>query len=64
MSPVKNNKKPVLSDETLLAEYEALYRYTLTLCRSEADAQDITQETFLKAMKSAESFQHGSSLYT
>ena len=56
--------EPPISDEALCAEYESVYRYVLALCRSDADAQDITQETFLKAMKSADRFEGSSSLYT
>lgn len=56
--------QPPISDEVLSAEYEAVYRYILTLCRNDADAQDITQETFLKAIHAAERFQGESSLYT
>ena len=53
-----------ISEEVLCAEYEAVYRYVLSLCRNEAEAQDITQETFLKAMRSSGKFEWGSSLYT
>ena len=53
-----------LSEEALAAEYEAVYRYVLSLCRNDSTAQDITQETFLKAMRSASQFQGNSSLYT
>lgn len=53
-----------ISDRVLCAEYEAVYRYVLCLCRDDAVAKDITQETFLKAMKGAESFAGDSSLYT
>ena len=55
---------PEISEKALCAEYEAVYRYALTLCRGEADAQDVTQETFLKAMKARGSFAGESSLYT
>lgn len=55
---------PPISNEILAAEYEAVFRYVLTLCRNETDAQDITQETFLKAMNAADRFQGASSLYT
>ena len=61
--PRRNNDPPI-SQELLCAEYEAVYRYVLSLCRSDSEAQDITQETFLKAMKAAERFQGNSSLYT
>lgn len=57
-------KKQKISDEVLCAEYEAVYRYVLSLCGNEAQAQDITQETFLKALKSADKFAGESSLYT
>lgn len=46
------------------AEYEAVYRYALSFCRNDIEAQDITQETFLKAMKSYGKFEGNSSLYT
>lgn len=58
------NKKPKISDEVLCAEYEAVYRYVLSLCKNVTQAQDITQETFLKAMKNSERFAGNSSLYT
>lgn len=53
-----------ISEAVLCAEYEAVYRYVYSLCRNPADAQEITQETFLRAMKTAGSFQGNSSLYT
>ncbi len=56
--------REVFSDEVLCAEYKAVYRYALTLCRSESDAEDITQETFLRAMNARERFEGSSSLYT
>ena len=57
-------KVGAITEEVLCAEYESVYRYVLALCGNEADAQDITQETFLKAMKASESFAGNSSLYT
>ncbi|WP_322180766.1 RNA polymerase sigma factor [Neglectibacter caecimuris] len=59
----KRKKVEEFSEQALCAEYEAVYRYVLSLCRTESEAQDITQETFLKALK-AKSFSGGSSLYT
>ena len=59
-----SNKDKRFNDDILCAEYEAVYHYTLALCRDEAMAQDITQETFLKAMKSYDKFKDDSSLYT
>lgn len=60
----KRNAGQGISEEALCAEYEAVYRYALSLCRSDVEAQDITQETFLKAMKSCGKFEGNSSLYT
>lgn len=57
-------KGRAVSDRVLAAEYEAVYRYVLCLCRDDTLAKDITQETFLKAMKGADSFAGDSSLYT
>ena len=57
-------KQSSLSDEILCAEYKSVYRYVLTLCKNETEAQDITQEAFLKAIKKSDSFSQGSSLYT
>lgn len=53
-------------DENLyfIAEYEAVYRYVLSLCRNETEAEDITQDTFLKAMQAKNSFRGKSSVYT
>lgn len=57
-------KKKAISDRVLSAEYEAVYRYVLCLCRDDSLAKDITQEAFLKAMKGADGFAGDSSLYT
>lgn len=62
---VHNKKiKQKISNEVLCAEYEAVFHYVLSLCKNETQAQDITQETFLKAMKSSDKFEGASSLYT
>lgn len=60
----RKEKSSGISAEVLCAEYEAVYRYVLTLCRDESEAQDITQETFLRALNGADGFQGRSSLYT
>lgn len=60
---VRKGKNPV-TDAVLCAEYEAVYRYVLSLCKDSVTAEDITQETFLKAMKASDSFKSKSSLYT
>ena len=56
--------KKVISNHVLLAEYHAVYKYVIILCKSDKDAEDITQETFLKAMTNYSKFQGKSSLYT
>ncbi len=61
---MEKKKDGIFSDRVLSAEYEAVYRYVLCLCRDDTLAKDITQETFLKAMKGADSFGGDSSLYT
>lgn len=58
-----NRQGPVLTEETLFGEYKAVYRYVLTLCRNQTQAQDITQETFLKAVKAIGQARHEGSLY-
>ena len=35
-----------ISQEILIAEYEAVYYYVLSLCHNSSEAEDITQETF------------------
>lgn len=61
-----HRKKPEakISQEVLCAEYEALYHYALSLCKNKTEAEDLTQETFLKAMKGSDRFEGSSSLYT
>lgn len=53
-----------ITDEVLCGEYNAVYRYVLSLCHDENQASDITQETFLKAMSTTKGFEGQSSLYT
>ncbi len=50
--------------EVLCAEYEAVFRYVMCLCRSREAAEDVTQEAFARAMDCRSSFEGGSSLYT
>lgn len=58
------NSENRISEEALAAEYEAVYHYVLSLCRDDSLAQDLTQEAFLRAMKSSSQFRGNSSLYT
>lgn len=43
--------------------FKDVYRYILSLCRSESIAEEITQETFFKALKSIDSFKGTCSIY-
>lgn len=57
MAFIRNKKKDESVQKGLLeTNYTLVYRYTLSLCKDENLAQDITQETFLKALKSKEKF--------
>lgn len=60
---VKKKEQPI-SDEILCGEYKSVFRYVMSLCRNETEAEDITQEAFLRAIKRSDSFMQGSSLYT
>lgn len=43
--------------------FKDVYKYVLSLCREEETAQEITQETFFKALKSIDSFRGQCKLY-
>lgn len=43
--------------------FRDVYRYCLSLCRSESLAEEVTQETFFKALGSIDSFSGKCSLY-
>jgi len=45
-----------------LASLDSLYRTALRLTRSPADAEDLVQETYLKAFRAADSFRPGTNL--
>ena len=52
-----------ITEEIINAEYQAVYHYILSLCRDEKEAEDITQDTFVKAI-STENFRGESSYYS
>ena len=43
-------------EEIYVQHFKDVYRYVFSLCRNEAVAEDITQETFFKAIRSIDSF--------
>jgi len=43
-------------DEVYIQHFKYVYKYVLSLCRNETVAEDITQETFLKAFENIDSF--------
>jgi len=49
-------------EEEALASLDALYRTALRLTGSPADAEDLVQETYLKAFRAANTFQPGTNL--
>ncbi len=58
------HRREDIDREMLAAEYEAVFRYALALCRDETLAQDITQDTFMRALSTGSRFAGDSSLYT
>lgn len=57
-------KKEPISEEILCGEYKSVFRYVMTLCRNQTEAEDITQEAFLRAIRYKDKFFQDSSLYT
>src|SRR6266567_4459504 len=45
-----------------LASLDSLYRTALRLTRAPADAEDLVQETYLKALRAADQFQSGTNM--
>ena len=53
-----------ISQESLLAEYEAVFFYVKSICDNEEDVKEITQETFLKAWQHKDRFRGEAGVYT
>lgn len=49
--------------EIYMQYFSDVYKYVLTLCRDEAIAEEVTQETFFKAMRSIDDFKGNCKLY-
>ena len=50
-------------EEVYEAYFKDVYKYALALCRDEHMAEEVTQETFFKALKSIDSFRGQCKLY-
>ena len=59
----KDKKPEIITEEIVRAEYQAVYRYMLSLCRNEWEAEEVTQEAFFRAMKSSD-YRGESSIYS
>jgi RNA polymerase sigma-70 factor (ECF subfamily) len=49
--------------EIYTEHFSDVYKYVLTLCRNEAIAEEVTQETFFKAMRNIDQFNGSCKLY-
>ena len=58
------NREPAAVQEFVQSCGDRLLRSAFLLCGSEADAQDLVQETFLKALQSVHRFQGRCAIYT
>ncbi len=58
------NQEPEAAQELVRAYGDRLLRSAFLLCGSETDAEDLVQETFLQAIRSAHRFRSHSTLYT
>ncbi len=49
--------------EIYMEYFSDVYRYVLTLCRNKSTAEEVTQETFFKAMQNIDRFNGSCTLY-
>lgn len=50
-------------EEIYIQYFDSVYRYVISLCRNETVAEEITQETFFKAMQHIDKFEGKCRLY-
>jgi RNA polymerase sigma-70 factor (ECF subfamily) len=61
-APAANSDARMAFEAAALEFVDSLYRTALRLTRDPSDAEDLVQDTYLKAFKAAESFQPGTNL--
>lgn len=57
-----STRPPADFDEVVEAHWTAVYRLLYSLCANGHDCEDLTQETFLRAMRRWDSFKQGTNL--
>ena len=50
-------------EEIYTEHFSAVYKYALSLCRDELLAEEVTQETFFKALRNINQFKNQCKLY-
>jgi RNA polymerase sigma-70 factor, ECF subfamily len=60
-TPFDGDQGPSTFEQEILALIDRLYSAALRLTRSEADAQDLVQDTYLRAFRAADQFRPGTS---
>jgi RNA polymerase sigma-70 factor (ECF subfamily) len=55
----RNKKLQKRFEQEALVHIDTCYRFARSLCKDEADADDLVQETYLKALRAFDSYQEG-----